>query len=290
MSNHVASFETIIESIDALSQAELDALQARISRSRQKQAPAAKRGDERSVFEIPYDEYARFSNQEREDLQWRVYREHHEWAETELKTRRAQWMIVCGGKIVEFSRTLDNFPTQEKLQAFGKEHGFIPFMFVPKPLIEESTWSALGEDDFYPTLTFSVAGKNQEGSTTINADLDTGSPHLFVDYDQLLEADAIDFRPNAEAFIQQHLGEYYRFHIMPLQVAIMDESGNYFMQRVHAYCVRDWQKSSLCLVNPNRQALAGRNVLLKFPVKVELDGKKKTTRVLGKKAKTKKRR
>lgn len=140
MSTHVASFETIIESVEALSPAELDALEARISRSRRKQAPATKKTSERSVFEIPYDEYLKFSDQEREDLQWRVYREHHEWTETELKTRRAQWMIVCGGKIVESSKTLDDFPTPEKLQAMGKECGFIPFVFVPRPLIEESNW------------------------------------------------------------------------------------------------------------------------------------------------------
>jgi len=58
---------------------------------------------------------------------------------------------------------------------------------------------------------------------------------------------------------------------------------------MHAYCVRDWQKSSLCLVNPNRQALAGRNVLLKFPITVELNGEKKLTRVFGNKSRTKKR-
>jgi hypothetical protein len=103
-------------------------------------------------------------------------------------------------------------------------------VFVPKPLIEESAWSILDEDDFYPTLTFSVAGKDQAESTTVKADLDTGSPHLFMA-----------------------------------------------------------KKSSLCLVNPNRQALAGWNVLLKFPVKVELDGINKITRVLSKKAKSKKR-
>ncbi len=214
MSNHFASFEAILESVGALSPAKLDALQARISRSRRKQTPAAQKTSERSVFEIPYDEYLAFSDAEREALQWRVYHEYHKRYEAELKARRAQWMIVCGGKIVESSKTLDDFPTPEKLQAMGKECGFIPFVFVPKPLIEESTWSALDEDDFYPTLTFSVAGKDQEESTTVNADLDTGTPHLFVDYDQLLQADAVDFRPNAEAFIQQHLGEYYRFHII----------------------------------------------------------------------------
>jgi uncharacterized protein (DUF433 family) len=180
MSNHFASFETIIESVDALSPAELDALQARISRSRRKQTSTTKRPSERSVFGIPYDEYLAFSDAERETLQWRVYHEHQKWYEAELKARRAQWMIVCGGKIVESSKTLDDFPPPEKLQAMGKECGFIPFVFVPKPLIEESTWSALDEDDYYPTLTFSVAGKDQEESTIVNADLDTGSPHLFV--------------------------------------------------------------------------------------------------------------
>ncbi|MGH7599839.1 MAG: hypothetical protein ACREOI_26080 [bacterium] len=161
MSNHFASFETILESIDALSPAELDALQARISRSRRKQASATKRTSERSVFEIPYDEYLAFSDAEREALQWRVYHEHREWYEAKLKARRAQWMIVCGGKIVEFSKTLADFPAPEKLQAMGKECVFIPFVFVPKPLIEESAWSVLDEDGFYPTLTFSVAGKVQ---------------------------------------------------------------------------------------------------------------------------------
>jgi hypothetical protein len=291
MSNHVASFETIIESVDALSPAELDALQARISRSRQKQMPATKRGGECRVFEIPYDKYLRFSDQEREDLQWRVYREHHEWAETELKTRRAQWMIVCCGEIVEFSRTLNNFPTPEKLQAIGKERGYIPFVFVPKPLIEESAWSTLDEEDFYPTLRLNIAGTNAGNVTnfSISADLDTGSPHLFVDYDRLFAEGVIDFRPNSEAYIQQHLGQYYRFHIMPIQIVIIDEKGKKFESRLHAYCVRDWAKSSLCLVNPNRQALAGRNVLLRFPVKVELDGQKRITRVSGKKTGKKKR-
>jgi len=96
-------------------------------------------------------------------------------------------MIVSGGEIVEFSRTLDNFPTPEKLQALGKTHGFIPFVFVPKPLIEESAWSAPGEDDFYPTLALDIVGKTGTESTAtvtnfpIKANLDTGSPHCFVD-------------------------------------------------------------------------------------------------------------
>jgi len=87
-------------------------------RSRQRHEPVAEKTSERSVFEIPYDEYLAFSDVEREALQWRVYREHHDRSEAELKARRAQWMIVCGGEIIEFSRILDNFPTPEKLATF----------------------------------------------------------------------------------------------------------------------------------------------------------------------------
>jgi len=68
-----------------------------------------------------------------------------------------------------------------------------------------------------------------------------------------------------------------------------DEKGKNITSRLHAYCVRDWEKSPLCLVNPHREALAGRNLLPKFPVKVELDGERRTTRVLGKTTRTKKR-
>ena len=149
-------------------------------------------------------------------------------------------------------------------------------VFVPKPLIEESAWSVLDEDDFYPTLALNIVGTTRTENTTnvtnflVKADLDTGSPHCFVDYDQLFAEGVVDFRPNAEAYIQQHLGQYYRFHILPLEVRLADEKGKNITSRIHAYCVRDWEKSPLCLVNPNREALAGRNLLPKFPVTVEL--------------------
>jgi hypothetical protein len=52
--------------------------------------------------------------------------------------------------------------------------------------------------------------------------------------------------------------------------------------------VRNWRQSPLCFVNSVREALAGRNLLLEFPLKIELDGEKKTTKVIGKKSAGKK--
>jgi len=68
MSDHVASFETILESVDTLSATELETLQAYITRSRQKQAPTSK-ASKGSIFEIPYEEYLKFSETEQEALQ-----------------------------------------------------------------------------------------------------------------------------------------------------------------------------------------------------------------------------
>lgn len=287
MANSSAAFTTILESVNTLSPVELAILQERIASSRQNQLSPPKKASSRNVFDIAYGEYLTFSEDEREALQWEVFYQYQAIYEKELSSRRAQWMIVCGGKIVAFSKNLDDFPSREQLDALGKTHGFIPFVFVPRPLIEESAWSTIDENDFYPTLLLNIADQTHaevatnDNVVTIKADLDTGSPHLFVDYDRLFQENAVEFRTHAEAFIQQHLGKYYRFHILPVNVAIVDESGKYIFYRMHAYCVRDWQQSSLCLVNPHRQALAGRNVILKFQIKVELNGKKKTTRVSG---------
>ena len=294
MANHVTSFESIIESLDKLSSAELEKLHESIVRSRQKRTRATVLQEKSEVFKIPYNEYLKLTDGEREEIQWRVYSEYHAWYEAELKKLRAQWVLVCGGQVMEFSRTLDDYPTPEKLQALGREYGFIPFVFVPRPLIEESAWSVLVEDDFYPTLTLHFATKTQEEARsqswdlTVNADFDTGSPHLFVDYEKLAEKGVIGFRSQAEAYFQQHLGEYYRFHIMPIQIVIVDENEKQYTKRMHAYCVRDWQKSPLCLVNPDRKALAGRNIMFNFPIKLELDGIRKVSRIVGSKEKTKK--
>ena len=137
MANQVTSFETILESLDKLSSAELEKLQEGIVRSRQKKTPTTGEPHRRNVFEIPYDECLEFSDAERDAIQWRIYTEYHGWYEAELKARHAQWILVCGSKVLKSSRTLDDYPTPEDLQSVGKKHGFIPFVFVPKPLIEE---------------------------------------------------------------------------------------------------------------------------------------------------------
>ena len=96
----------------------------------------------------------------------------------------------------------------------------------------------------------------------------------------MMPIDQDHFRP--------HLGEFNRSVFLPITVGVTDASGQIVTLELGAVFVRNWRQSSLCFVNPSREALAGRNRLLEFPLKLELDGEKKTTKVLGKKSAGKK--
>jgi hypothetical protein len=69
---------------------------------------------------------------------------------------------------------------------------------------------------------------------------------------------------------------------------VTDDKGRTVTKELDAIFVRNWRQSSLCLVNPYREALAGRNLLLEFPLRVLLDGEKKKTQIIGKKTVSKK--
>jgi hypothetical protein len=162
----------------------------------------------------------------------------------------------------------------------------VPFVFVREPLVEESGWARLAGNDFYPTvrLTLSPPGTNPENplaaGVSFTADFDSGSPNLFVDYDQMLALNIVDRQLIDQAHFRPHLGQLYRFHVLFLMVGVTDENGGVAAREFPALCVRDWRQSPLCRVNPNREALAGRNVLLEFPLRLELSGAERATRIL----------
>lgn len=161
----------------------------------------------------------------------------------------------------------------------------MPFVFVKTPLIEESSWSVMEKDDFYPTINLIMAAHDtsaEELSTKgleVSADFDTGSPSLFINYDQMSAHQVVEAGPINQAHYSSHLGRAYKFHFRPLLIGIRSEEGQIAVRKITALCIRNWRASSLCLVNPNREALAGRNLLLDFPLQVVLDGEQKATRI-----------
>ena len=161
MSVMTTDLEQIFRTVEKLSPNELKLLRERIERSaRQNKVDYRPRGypDEAAeLFAIPFDRYLAMSEDERAEIAFRAYRILDRWIDQELKARQAKWLLVCGGKILDASPKLIEYPSAKRLMALGKKHGLIPFVFIYKPLIEESNWSAMADSDYYPTLPINVA-------------------------------------------------------------------------------------------------------------------------------------
>jgi len=283
------NLEQLLKVVEKLNPAEIAILQERIHLAQHsasvKTSTETSQRDE--FFTLPFKEYLALSDEKRERIQLSVYQSKKKWIDAELERRKAEWILVCGGEVVECSETLRNYPSREKLMALGEERGVVPFVFVKAPLIEEeSAWAALPHADFYPTLSIIIgtaecaAEKLVESGIACLADFDSGSPHLFLNYDMLLSHDIIDRQLIDQAHFREHLGQLYQFHILFVVIGVTDERGVPIVQEFPALCVRNWQRSPLCTVNPHRAALVGRNLLLELPLRLELNGRRRITRVL----------
>jgi hypothetical protein len=89
------------------------------------------------LFKLSFDDYLAMSDDERDAIALRAYQTLDAWIEAELKKRKAEWILVCGGQVIESSPTLRNYPPGEKIMQIGRQRGLVPFVFVKTPLIEE---------------------------------------------------------------------------------------------------------------------------------------------------------
>jgi len=285
-----STLEQVLETIDDFAPDELDLVEKRLAAAREKKnggarvpaAPAATR----DIFATTFEEYLAMSDEERDAVQLEAYARYRQWIDEELRQRRARWMLVCGGTVIESSPTLRNYPRDEKFREVGEQFGLIPFVFAAQPLIEETSWADLGDDDFYPRLSIVVAAENkdlrdpQNDGLIINADFDTGSGNTFFDHAKLSNEGVIQRQEFRRANVHFHLGHPFRYHILPVLVGVVTEAGKMISGVIEALCVRDWTQSPFRLPNPSRQALVGRNVLTELSLQVKLDGRRRVTQLL----------
>jgi len=233
---------------------------------------------------VTLDQYLGLSPQEQEAMQLRAYEGNREWIDRELSEHSAEWLLVVRAQVQRASSSLGDYPSGEDLEDLAREHGEIPYVFVRTPLIEETAWSRVAADDLYPTVAVCVGSASWEESVLptsglqLTADFDTGSPHTFVDGDQL-EATGLFSPSSLSTQVRRHLDRSYTFFVAPLLVGVRDESGQFEARGLSCLCVRNWRNSPLCLVNPNRQALAGRNLFGAFGFTLELDASRQATRL-----------
>jgi hypothetical protein len=290
METKAALLDEFLETVDELSPEELERAEKRLAAARDKKngnaaAPAVP-PVMRDIFSIAFADYLAMSDEERDAIQLEAYARYRQWIDEELRQRRARWMLVCGGTVIESSPTLRNYPRDEKFREAGERYGFIPFVFAAQPLIEESSWADHKDDDFYPRLSIVVAAENKElgnpqnDGLIINADFDTGSGNAFFDHAKLSNEGIIQRQEFRRANVHFHLGRPFRYHILPVLIGVVTEAGRVISGVIEALCVRDWTQSLFRLPNPSRQALVGRNVLTELPLQVKLDGRRRVTQIL----------
>lgn len=158
MSLMETDLDQLFKTVEQLSPDELDLLRERIEQSRRRTPSRLQDypNEAAKLFAIPFDTYLAMSEDERAEIAFKAYKTLDRWIDQELAARHAQWMLVCGGEILESSPKLIEYPSREKLIAIGKERGLIPFVFIRTPLIEESSWSMLPHTDYYPTLAITM--------------------------------------------------------------------------------------------------------------------------------------
>lgn len=55
------------------------------------------------TFLMPFLDYLALSDEARDNIQFYAYDKYRSWIDEELARRDARWMLVCGGKILEWS-------------------------------------------------------------------------------------------------------------------------------------------------------------------------------------------
>lgn len=188
-------------------------------------------GDTDPAWTMRFRDYLTLGEKERRRLLLDVQKRNQEWINQQLDAHHASWILVCEGKVIESSADLDDYPSTEELMQIGYKYDCIPFVFTRSPLVEETTWSPLPYNDFYPTISIGVGAGDWDHSTLLDqgrqliADFDTGSPRLFVIWEWLLTENLVQPAPVDFPQIWHHLGREYTFYTRILRVGISDESG-----------------------------------------------------------------
>jgi hypothetical protein len=241
-------------------------------------------------FGLTFQEFVEFS--EEEQIAWghEVLALEKGWLDEQIAKRNAEWILVVGGKVVKSSSNLEKLPSKEEIYRIARERGFAPFVYTRELLIEESaeafrscSWSRLSLSDFYPTIGFFI-GRSDWGDTRIIsegkqivADFDTGCPALIVNETEIDERvlSGIESR-----LFSTHLDRSYDYRACKVKVAVQTKEGRIKAQPFLIRLVRNWRQSAFCAINPERKALAGRELCLRLLVNVLLKADTKETEII----------
>jgi len=192
--------------------------------------------------------------------------------------------VICGGKIVYKTADIDDI-LDETVKRLAEEHDKACYVFSAPDVVEESIWTPISSDDFYPTLKVYLGAEDSddkeivEKASPVCADLDTGNPFY-----KIFDANKLDEPLTRITPLQmrrgEHLGQDYVYYSKRVKMCIKDVNENINSIVCNVRLVRDWERCALLQTSPNRIGFVGRDVLRDLRIRLKLDPIEKTTRIL----------
>jgi hypothetical protein len=81
-------------------------------------------------FRLTFREFINHSEDEQRAWRHRVLDLEEAWLAEQLARRKAEWILVVGGKIIKSSSNLEKLPTKKEIYRIARELGFAPFLFI----------------------------------------------------------------------------------------------------------------------------------------------------------------
>jgi len=237
----------------------------------------------RSPFSLSLREFRSLELDEAKELLRRVYGLCKDLLEEAWKKGFRQ-VVICDGKVIFESKDIEDIPN-ETVERLAKEYDKACYVFSAPDAVEESDWTPLGDDDFYPTLGVYLGTEDLEESEIIKsfppiyADLDTGNPSYKIFNAKRLAEQLTRFIPTQ---MRQgvHLGRAYIYFSKKVKICVQDISGNATSFTYSVRLVKDWDDCALLQASPNREGFIGRDVLRDLRIRLKLDPIEKVTQIL----------
>jgi len=191
--------------------------------------------------------------------------------------------VICNRKIVFQTTKTDDI--SDEVERLAKKYDKACYVFSAPDVIEESAWTPISGDDFYPTLSVYIGTEDSdekniiEKSSPICADLDTGNPFYKIFNANQLVKPLTDFTP-LQMRSGEHLGRSYTYYNKRVKICVKDTKGNINSITCNVRLVRHWDGCVLLQTSPNRVGFIGRDILRDLRIRLKLDSIEKTTQIL----------
>lgn len=235
----------------------------------------------RNPFSLSFEDFINLELDEANELLEKV----HELCKDLLQSawkKGVREVVICDGKIV--FESIDEI-TEETVTQLGKKYDKACYVFSAPDVIEESSWTPITGDDFYPTICVYLGSEDSdqkeivENSSPIYADLDTGNPfYKIFDANQLIKQ--LAKFTTSQMRRGEHLNQKYTYFRKKVKMCVQDVHGKINSIIYSVRIIKDWSGCALLQVSPNRTGFIGRDVLRDLGIKLKIDSLKKTTQVI----------